>query len=155
PFDQVRSGGGLYNVRAAVILTRCTFVANELTGRFDGPGAILNIAGTMVLDSCALIGNRSAGDVGTIFNSGTMTLTNCTIAENHGRSTAAIGNQGTMTLTHCTVAGNVAEDPSGGHIITNFGRRRMTIVDSTINDNVAESPAILDNTSELVITGST
>jgi hypothetical protein len=156
-FGNARFGGGLYNDHAAVTLTDCTFAGNILPGLVDSDGAIYNRLGTMVLDSCALIGNYagSHGDGGAIGNAGTMTLTNCTISGNHAFTESAIGNQGTMTLVHCTVSDNIAEDITAGNAINNFGSHKLTIADSTISGNVANSPVIQVTGSQLVMTDST
>jgi len=51
-------------------------------------------------------GNTATGDGGAIINTGTLTLTGCTLSGNTARDGGAIRNDANLTLTGCTLSGN-------------------------------------------------
>jgi hypothetical protein len=76
-------------------------------------GGLLNLGGTVLLDHTTISGNAGGG----IENQGSMTITDCTIADN-GPSTqyasAGILNIGALTMTGSTVSGNAGTFLGGG-----------------------------------------
>ncbi len=60
-----------------------------------------------------------------------MTVVNCAITDNSAVANSGIENTGTITVTNCTIAGNTATETGAG--FSNFGT--ATILDSTITDN--------------------
>ena len=83
-------------------------------------------------------GNATKG--GGINNSGTLTLTDCTVSGNAAGGNGSGGgifNGGTMTLTNCTVSGNSSGAfgwPSSGGGIENSGGT-LVLISSTVADN--------------------
>ncbi len=73
-------------------------------------GGIYN-SGTVTLNECTLSGNNAYSGGG-IYNSGTVTLNQCTLSENSADGGAGGGggicNGGTATLNQCTLSGNGA-----------------------------------------------
>lgn len=159
-FGNFRAGGGLYdyNQSAAVTLTRCTFADNAVSGPVDFGGAVAMGNGTLVMDSCTLIGNsagRESGALALLSGSSHATLINCIISGNTALDYSAISNQGTLTLDHSTVADNVADTGGGydGDAIFNMGT--MTITASRITGNQGSKPAVENSFGRMVITDST
>jgi hypothetical protein len=75
---------------------------------------------------------------GGIKNSGTLTLTNCTISGNTSESASGggIANSGTLTLTNCTIASNtLIGSGGGGGGISNSGTGTLTLSNCTIASN--------------------
>jgi hypothetical protein len=88
-----------------------TITGGHNEGRNQG-GGIFN-SGTLTLTNCTVSGNNAGSGYfpfqgGGIFNSGTLTLTNCTVSGNSSIYGGGIFNGGTATLTDCTVSGNSA-----------------------------------------------
>lgn len=73
---------------------------------------------------------------GAIFNSGTLTLTRCTLFGNSAAYGGAIYNDGTLTLTQCTLAGNTATVE--GTVLYNF--HAATLTHCTVSGNSSPSP---------------
>ena len=161
-FGNFHAGGGLYDYSASadVTLTRCTFAGNGVTGPTDFGGAIAKTFGTLVIDSCTLTGNRagdSGGAIAVIGNQARASLTNDTISGNTAPRDSAIFNLGTLTLDDCTVADNVASSSpfEGGDTILNGGGGTLTMTDSRIEGNAGSVPCIFNLASRMVITDST
>ncbi len=98
-------GGALYNDGGNVTLTRCTFTGNEIT---DGNVYNGHLA-TMTLTDCTLTDNH-AGVAGAIHNAGTATLTHCTVSRNHSGANGSIYNSG----GHLTLACSIVAGTTGG-----------------------------------------
>jgi hypothetical protein len=95
-------GGGVAN-RGALTLTTSIIIGNRAR---DG-GGIDNVGGTVTLTNCTIADNAAGIEGGGIeTGDGTVILTNCTIAGNGATGAGGIGNRGTMTVTNCTIAGN-------------------------------------------------
>ena len=99
-------------------------------------------SGTATLTGCTISGN-SASFGGGVFNGGTATLTNCTIAGNSaGTSGGGIEAQGTVTVTCSTFARNQAI--YGGAIDNDSGRFTVTVGDSILTGGLGgHRPGIL------------
>jgi len=80
-----------------------------------------------------LIGLKLVHGVGGLFNSGTLTMRQCTVSDCATSSVAgAVGNFGTLTMDRCTLSGNRAQ--SGGAI---FNTGSATLRNCTITGNTA------------------
>jgi hypothetical protein len=96
----------------------------------NGVGNIYNSA-TLSVSNCVIMGSDWSG----VGNSGTMALNGCTISSNSaGIFGGAIYNSGTLGLTNCTVSGN----RKGSSIITGIENiaGALTIISSTICSNL-------------------
>jgi len=96
-------------------------------------------AGSLTLSNCILANNIAGENGGAIYNySGTVSLSNCTLSGNSAFGTAgggAICNNGTLTLTDCTISSNSAAGDGGG-AIANEGAT-ATLTGCNITDNLA------------------
>ena len=122
---------------------------NDLVRVFNIGSGTVSVSGLSVVHS-HVTSASSNNFGGGIFNSGTLTLTECSVAGNS--ATGGNGNFGggiwnevghTLTLTRSTVSGNSISGGTGNHNgagITNRGT--LTIVNSTISGNTAPSSAI-------------
>jgi hypothetical protein len=133
------AGAGVYNDGGTLIVTNCTFSANNaisLTG-----GAIWN-AGTAMITNSTLSGNiASKGFGGGISNGGTLTVTNSTFYNNSAnQGGGAIYNYGALTVTSGTFYNNGAGASVGGGIIwSDFATAKLEntiVVNSNIRDCV-------------------
>lgn len=102
----------------------CTFSGNRAT--FSGGAMILNAGSSATILGSTFAGNTSDYNGGAITNSGTTTLSNCTLSGNSARfgKGGALYNlpdsgltPATLTLSSCTLAGNSADQ--GGGLYTN------------------------------------
>jgi hypothetical protein len=124
--------------------------ANNLTVSGSGAYQVFNIASGVSVSMSGLSisdGMVSGTNGGGIANAGTLSLTNCAIANNSAVATMAgggdgggIANTGTLSLTDCTVAYNTATGIAGassgsGGGIANAGT--LSLVNSTVADNTA------------------
>jgi hypothetical protein len=106
---------------------------------FDSGGGIDNL-GTLTLSNCTLSNNHADDGGGGINNLGTLTLGNCTLLDNiAGDAGGGIFNLGTLTLTDCTLSRNSAT-ASGpglgiGGGISDLGT--LTLTDCTLSGNSA------------------
>jgi hypothetical protein len=131
-----------------------TLVLNESPGPevIDGPGAGLLVVagdgqfgifsnyGTATLSGLIITGggvggpSTPFGDVGGVFNQGTITLLDCTISGNTAYKGGGITNYDQATLTGCTISNNVAED---GGALYNRENAVATLNQCTISGNFA------------------
>jgi hypothetical protein len=133
-------GGGLAveDSDSSVNLLRCIIDSN--TAGYSGAG-IYSFGGSSVTMTDSTISNNfltasdGAGDGSGIFNTGTLTLERCTIANNTNQrgSGGGIQNQGVLTANNSTFFGNTAEFNGGA--IENDGPAIIT--NCTITDNTA------------------
>ncbi|MGA2488802.1 MAG: choice-of-anchor Q domain-containing protein, partial [Anaerolineales bacterium] len=92
---------------------------------------------TARLDSLTITHGSTANTGGGIYNAGSLTVTNSTVAGNHaGQGGAGILNEnsGTLTVTNSTLTGNTT-DTIGGGIYNNIGT--LTVANSTLQGNSA------------------
>jgi len=99
---------------------------------------VISIGTTVtILDMTIKDGNSDSGYGGGIYNSGTLTMTNCTVSGNTcDYEGGGIYNDGTLTMTNCTVSDNYADDYGGG--ILNYNGATLTIKNSIISENEAD-----------------
>jgi parallel beta-helix repeat protein len=104
---------------------------------YGSNGGGLSNSGSLTMTNCTVRGN-SAGDGGGVANAGTATLVNCTISGNTGRYNygysygGGMANDGTATLVNCTISGNSVYASSGGGV-ANFGT--ATLTNCTVSGN--------------------
>jgi len=106
-------GGGIAN-RGAVNLTHSTLAHNHAD--FVG-GGLLNMGGTVIMTSTTFTGNGAGQGTGGLVNvEGFTSITNSTFESNTGQSVGGIGNTGTMVITNSTVARNHGENVEAGSV---------------------------------------
>src|SRR5262249_39091364 len=104
-------------------------------------GAILNTGANLTLADAVITGSSvDAADGGGIYNTGTLTVTRCTLEGNSAVNGGGIYNTDTLRLTDTTLAGNRADvgtspDEHYGGGIYNSGTAVLT--NCTFRDNVA------------------
>jgi len=159
-------GGGLVTlsggdtVRVFRVNDGATLDVRNLTladGRTDGDwgGGIVN-SGTLTLTNCTLSGNSAFIGGGGIANFGTLTVINSTFSGNTASREYAGGgggiyNFGTLTLRDCTLSGNSATSGGGG--LSNGGI--ATLTNCTLSDNSASSGGGIGNSGTLALTDCT
>ena len=121
-------------------LLRCTISSNSAGyyggGVYNANGSTMSIVDSTVSDNLlATVALGSVADGGGIWNTGILTITRCTIANNiNGRgSGGGIQNQGTLTVTNSTFFGNTTAQDGGA--ILNIGP--ATITNCTVTGNTA------------------
>ncbi|MBU6178420.1 MAG: hypothetical protein KGR69_02090 [Verrucomicrobia bacterium] len=101
------SQGGAIQSLANLSLQNVTLSGNTST---NTGGGIDHFFGNLVLEGCTFANNTAATEGGALrIDGGVVTMTNCTFTGNSAPAGAAIYagfNTGTSTLTHCTVSGN-------------------------------------------------
>lgn len=112
-------------------------------------GGLANITSTVALTRCVFFGNGAyRGSGGGIANTGTMTISECTISHNSatafGASGGGISNSGSLTITNSTISGNLASPGDGGGI-SNYGT--VNLINATISDNTADLAGGINNVS--------
>jgi len=105
-------------------------IANGASPQGSG-GGIFNTL-TLTVTNCTFSGN-SAVNGGAIYNVGSLTITNSTFSGNSALSAGAIYNVVSLTVTNSTFSGNSASVFGGG--IGNVGT--MTVTNSTFSGNSA------------------
>jgi hypothetical protein len=167
--NDAEQGGAIYST-GLLEVERTVFVGNR---SIHGAAAVHLAAGQLVVRDSSFEGNASdgggainvlpgasadiqrtlfAGNLGSVscgsalYNSGTTTLTNCTITGNSCSDRGgAIKNGGTLTANHCTIAFNSALESAGG--VANGGTftARNTILagNSTRSGNAPDFEGIL------------
>jgi hypothetical protein len=107
----------------------------------DG-GGVQNLSGDLTITRCTVIENETSSSGGGIYNGGTLTMIESTIA---GNTAEIVGgglenSSGTASLFGCSVTGNSAQ---GGGGIDNFQSGTILIDNTTVTGNSATSPANL------------
>jgi predicted outer membrane repeat protein len=150
----------------------CTIYLNSLLPNISkdltitGPGAtsltidgnsnqVLGITSGTVKISGLTISNANSQGGSAIFNSGTLTVTDCAFSGNSaGADGGAIDNGGTLTVTNCTFNGNTAGGNADGGAIYNDGT--LTVTNSTFSGNSAgHEGGAIENEDTLTVTNST
>jgi CSLREA domain-containing protein len=102
--------------------------------------AISSSLSTVFLSNLTLSGGNAsttaAGNGGAIRNSGTLTVTNCTLTGNSAVNGGAIRNAGNLTVRNSTISGNSATS-GGGAIVNSAGV--LTVNVSTFANNSAST----------------
>ena len=87
----------------------------------------------VTLNGLTITAGNTASNGGGIYNGGTLTIVNGTLAGNTAADGGGIYNSGTLTVVNSTLAGNTATD--GGGIYNNSGM--VTLTNSTFLNNSA------------------
>jgi hypothetical protein len=122
-------------------LRRC-IVSNNVTGGSGGAINMSNSAGRVTLIDTTISGNTAVRGGGIyMFNSGTLTMTNCTVSGNvasgvNGGGGLFVGG-GTVTARNCTFSGNSATSSGGGGVRVQGGA--ATLQNCTVALNSAAS----------------
>jgi hypothetical protein len=117
--DSAASGGGIFNI-GTMTVTGCT--VSQVSGTFGG-GVTNYIGGTAVIVACTISNNTAVNQGGGVSTYGPLKLINSTIVGNTAPSAGGIyvdSETGSTTVTNCTITGN-RETGSGGGGIHAFG----------------------------------
>ena len=132
--NDISDGGGIYNPLSAgiVTVTRTLISANAA---FAGVGGGIYNAGQLTISSSTVFGNLAIAGGGILNEGGTLQISSSTIANNNAYDDDGGGlwNSGSMTLLNCTVSGN-SSDFTGGGI---FAAGTVHIMSSTVAANLA------------------
>ena len=129
------AGGGVASSGTAT-LTGCTISGNVSMGSLGGGGGLYN-SGTATVTNTEFFGNgaQNGGGIDNSTSAASLVLKNTQIIGNSATSFFSSGgglrNSGTATLTSCTVSGNNALLSGGG--VANFGK--LTVSGGTISGN--------------------
>jgi hypothetical protein len=136
--DLAISGGGTTRVFKIDSGVMASLVGLTITdgydndyGTFGSGGGVFN-SGTVTLTACTIIGNTDDYYGGGLYSIGTVTAIDCNISGNSASSGGGICSVYKGTLIDCTISGNSAYDGGGVFILGN-----ATVTDSTISDNTA------------------
>jgi CSLREA domain-containing protein len=100
-----------------------------------GGGIFVYNLGSLTVTNCTIAGNSCVRDGGGVENAGPLTVTNCTISGNSADEFGGgVENSDTLTVTNCTISGNTAFLGGGG--IENLGGT-LTVSNCTISGNHA------------------
>jgi hypothetical protein len=130
----VTGAGGIY-IDATSDLTLDGCVISDNQG--DNGGGIQNNGGMLTIIDSTISGNQAVTAGGGIFSNGTANISDSTLSGNSALNAqgGAIYDYGNMTVANCTITGNNAGN--GGGIDIYGSSAPITIVDSTIADNIA------------------
>jgi hypothetical protein len=103
----------------------------------SGGGGIVN-SGTLTVSFCTLSGN-SATVGGGISNLGIAKVTDSSVSANSAQYGGGINNSSTLKMIRCTLSGNSATASGGGIYNATVDKGTLTITDSTITGNMATS----------------
>lgn len=128
------TGGGISVCSCATLFIQNSTISNN---HADKLGAGIHLEGEGTIQGTTISGNVCGGEAGGLcfISTGTLTLTNCTIAKNRGSSVGALYavtfSVGQVTIQNSTIAQNTAATGVGG-IMNLFGEMRLknTIVAS-------------------------
>lgn len=129
-------GGGVAVVYGSSgTLTDCMVTTSKAFN--DGSG-VFN-SGTVTLSRCTLTGNsasftRSVGGGAGFSNTGTAVMTNCTVSGNFSDG-GSIENANDLTMTNCVVTDNIGQTTGGG--IYNAGKL-LTMTNCTVSGNISQ-----------------
>jgi hypothetical protein len=149
-------GGGILSF-GTLTVSNCILQNN--TALAEG-GGIANLSGTLTVSGSILQYNFAGtffgvGGGGSIVNTGTGTVSDCTLIQNSaGRQGGGILNSGTLTVRDSTLSFNGA-DSQGGGIYNDHGV--LTLNNSTITGNLAffQGGGILNDQGVLTLNNST
>ena len=141
------SGGGLYVLTGTISWLDSSVNDNTAAGGAGGPGGTVGIEPHAGGGGAAGKGGTGAG--GGIFDQGTLTLTNASIAGNKADNGGGIDIHGTLTLVSSQVESNTAVSDGGGIISTGV----TVITTSTLSGNSAALGGAIDSSGTLTIDG--
>jgi len=119
--------------------------ARSLAVSGNDAGRVFDVSrvGPVALADLTVTGGNVVGSVGGgIANSGTLTITRCTVTGNSAIDGGGIDNEGTLTVVESTVSGNRALQYGGGIISdvnSDLSVPSTTILNSTVSGNTADA----------------
>ena len=143
----------MYNAGQAT-LSDCTIVGNDATGSSGGgegggisngllqaKAVVVDLTDSVIADNTAEFGG------GGVYNNGTATFTDSTIANNFANQGASllasdgggIDNDGTATVVACTISGNTTTAVGGGVYNGGLGASLATLDDTIVAGNTSPS----------------
>jgi hypothetical protein len=126
-------GGAIYADEDGDITVIDSTVSGNTT---DGPGGgIFTVHGDVTVVGSSIDGNRSDGRGAAIESWGHATVINSTIARNFsvGQSAGGVSSRGDLYVANSTISNNYAEGTGAGI----FGQQKVTLVNSTVTDNIS------------------
>jgi hypothetical protein len=142
PGNAVRINGNhasrIFGIPGGVSATlTALLLTNGFTTNGNWGGAIAN-SGTLTLSNCTLAGNGGDSSVagGAIENEGTLILAGCTVVGNSSGFAGAIDNRGGCLLQNSTFSGNTAFSGNGGAIDNPYSAT-LSLVQCTFAGNSA------------------
>ncbi len=150
-------GGGVYvGFGGTAVLSRLV-VAQNTAGNDGGGVTVESVSGLLAaaeIRDCTLIGNIALGAGGggglEVIDGSVVVVSDSAIVDNQalasgGNGAGIILQRGTLTVERSTVSGNAAYDSGGGLFINaSGGDASLSLVDSTVYDNVADADLDLD-----------
>jgi hypothetical protein len=137
------SGGRVFEVASENVGISGLTIANGLLAGNNGAGILVN-SGSLSMTDCTIRGNyaNSGGSGGGAFNSlgAALTLLRCTVSGNlAGVAGGGVYNDGTFSATNCTISGNTAVN--GGGLTSKFqnGAPSSVLRNCTVTGNHASS----------------
>ena len=127
------NGGGIYKRDGTLILTGCSFTENSAD---SGGGGIYNRSGSLAMTGCIFDMNTAYAGGGGVFNLDSLTMADCSLAQNAAVEAGAIRNAGTMTMTGCVLTENEAFGADGGGI---FNSDTLTMTNCNVSMNSADA----------------
>ena len=138
----------MYN-KGSATLTDCTIVGNDATGSSGGgqgggiSNGLLQSKAVVVVTDSLIADNTAEFGGGGVYNNGTATITDSTIANNfanQGTSLLAsngggLDNDGTATVVACTISGNTTTASGGGVYNGGLGPSVATLDDTIVAGN--------------------
>ena len=135
-FATATQGGGIWNNGTLtldhVVVTKCRAV--EGGGIFNGSSGTLSIVDSSIADNVANFG-------GGLLSAGTIDISTSTFAANAAAEGGGIYAEGNAYLTNATIAGNHATDNGGGIVSDLAANAVISIYNTTIAYNYADSDA--------------
>ncbi len=135
--NSAANGGGLDVAQGSLSLTNVSVSSNTATGQ--GGGIFTSPASLGTVVNIATFAGNVAAVGGALDNQGPATILDVTFSGNGDSSTSdggAIANSGTLKLTNSTIAGNTAAN--GGGVFNSLGN--LTTINVTIAANSASGP---------------
>jgi hypothetical protein len=105
---------------------------NNASRVFRVTNGVASISGLSLVNGNSGVNNRGGG----LHNSGTLSLSNCVVANCQSYSAGGLWNQGVLWIQNSTVRNNSSQETGGG--IANFGT--LTLVGSSIMNNTYSGP---------------
>ena len=131
------SGGGTAGVFQVGAGASATFSGLTISGGSAAVGGGLYNLGTTTLTDCTIAGNSATGNGGGLVNRGVLNLVECTVSGNTaGSGGGGMFNNSQASLTACTISGNTAGSPGGGGLYEGVsGSDGATLGDTIVAGN--------------------
>jgi predicted outer membrane repeat protein len=127
------TGISVFTVNATATIT---ISGLTLSGASTVNGGGVSNSGTLTVSDCTLIGNTASSDGGGIYNTGRLTITGSTLSGNSANNGGGIYSSGNTTVSNSTLSDNSVSNDGGG--VCNTGSSSsLTISSSTLSGNSA------------------